>query len=131
MERSFSIRPFWIDAACVCGDFDPGESELEADVVFGYGVVDGEDALVLREQEVDGGFYPVLVAHLGNFGKAFADVLLVFGFFESDRSDSVGATGYLALAGSDFGDDFRADVGIAQVVEEFAVCGGPGGQDSG
>lgn len=131
MERSLSSRPFWIDAACVGGDFDPGELELETDIVFGYGVVDGKDALVLREQEVDGGFYPVLVAHLGNFGKAFADVLLVFGFFESDWSDPVGAAGNFALAVSDFGDDFRADVGVAQVVEEFAVCGYPGGQDSG
>ncbi len=48
VERSLSRRPFWIDAARICGDLDPGELELEADVVFGHGVVDGEDALVFR-----------------------------------------------------------------------------------
>ena len=44
-------------------------------------------------------------AHLGNLREAFADVLLI-SVFESDWRDPVGAAGYLALAGSDFGDDF-------------------------
>ena len=89
-------------------------------------MVDGEDALVFREQEVDGGFLPSPAAHLGNLRKAFADVLLVFGFLNATGAIRRGA-GEFALAGSDFGDDFRADVGIAQVVKEFAVCGDPSG----